>query len=468
MEPSPAPADASGLDALKRKLRELDALLAEGVLKGDAARAARDELERQVLAAVLGERPVDLAPGAPLAAPAPVTALAQPPVPAANALPAPSTGSDVPTPPLTPPQTPPQTPIRPPLRLVVGVAAFVLVFGAAGYAAMGNRAGWNLGPGQGGSADAGGHSADAAAGSAAEDAQIEAMIGRLAARLKDQPEDAQGWTMLGRSYTARGRHTEALEAYRRAVALRPQDAQALADYADGLAVTNNRSLEGEPEKLLAAALKLDPANLKALALAGTAAFNRGDFPQAVALWERAVAAGEPGSDFTRQLQGALDEARQRGGMPAAAAAPASGPAPTRSIFDSPQATTATASASAATATAPMPAARVAGRITLSAAARAAAQPDDTVFIFARAPSGSRMPLALLRKKVSDLPLDFLLDDSMAMSPAARLSSAQQVVVGARISKSGNAMPQPGDWQALSAPVALGAQGVALEIAEPVK
>ena len=107
-------------------------------------------------------------------------------------------------------------------------------------------------------------------------------------------------------------------------------------------------------------------------------------------------------------------------------------------------------------------------MSLSAAARAAASPDDVVFIFARAPAGSRMPLAILRKKVSDLPLDFQLDDSRAMSPAAKLSSTPQVIVGARLSKSGSAAPGPGDWQVLSEPVALGARGLKLEIGEALR
>jgi cytochrome c-type biogenesis protein CcmH len=111
---------------------------------------------------------------------------------------------------------------------------------------------------------------------------------------------------------------------------------------------------------------------------------------------------------------------------------------------------------------------ITGRLTLKAELKGKVGPDDTVFIFARAPTGSKMPLAILRKKVSDLPLDFKLDDSLAMSPASRLSSAQQVVVGARISKSGNAMPSPGDLQVLSAPMALGARDVRIEIAEAVR
>ena len=329
-------------------------------------------------------------------------------------------------------------PQGPPRRLLSGVAVFVLLFGIAGYIGKGNHAGWNVAPGDSGQA----------AAETAQLAQIEEMVAGLEARLKTQPDDADGWQMLARSYTAQGRVAEALPAWKRVAELRPKDAQALADVADGIAMAQGRSLAGEPEKLALRALEIDPDNLKALVLAGTAAFNREDARGAAVLWERALKVAEPGADFTLQLQGALTEARQRAGLPPLAAASAASPTP------------ATPTTQAA-ATQP----RIAGRVSLAAAARAKVSPDDTVFIFARAPGGSRMPLAILRHKVSDLPLDFVLDDSLAMSPAARLSSASQVVVGARISRSGNAMPQPGDWQTLSAPVALGTQDLKLEIGD---
>jgi cytochrome c-type biogenesis protein CcmH len=110
---------------------------------------------------------------------------------------------------------------------------------------------------------------------------------------------------------------------------------------------------------------------------------------------------------------------------------------------------------------------VSGRVTLAKSLAAQAGPSDTLFVFARPADGSRMPLALLRAQVKDLPLEFSLDDSLAMNPAARISGAKQVVIGARISKSGQAMPQPGDLQGFSAPVAVGARGVAVEITETV-
>lgn len=396
-----APPANPTLDRLKSQLAQLDQLIAEGTLKGDDAQRRRAELERQLLALVAGG-------------------------PAADAA-VPATARE-----------------RAPRGLLSGVLVFALAFGLVGYAIKGNREGWGVGPGE---AVAG--SGEGGAGHSAQMAQLEAMTQRLADRLKAAPDDAEGWSMLARSYTAQGKYADALPAYRRVAELRPNDAQALADLADGLAVVNNRSLEGEPEKLIAQALKVDPANVKALSLAGTVAFNKNQFAAAADLWERAMKAADPASDFGRQLQGAVNEARQRAGLPPLAAA--ADPAP----------------AQAAPATPAAPGAAVSGRVTLGPAAQGKVSPDDTVFVFARAANGPRMPLAILRKQVRDLPLDFRLDDSLAMSPAAKLSGAAEVVVGARISKSGNATPQPGDWQVLSSPVKPGATGLKLEIAQPV-
>ena len=105
---------------------------------------------------------------------------------------------------------------------------------------------------------------------------------------------------------------------------------------------------------------------------------------------------------------------------------------------------------------------------LSPALRAKVTPEDAVFVYARAAEGSRMPLALVRRQVKDLPLSFTLDDSLAMSPAARLSGASKVVVGARITKSGQAMSQPGDLEATSAPMGVVTDGVTLTISSEVK
>lgn len=395
------------IDELKRQLAQLDDLFKQGVLSGEAARAKRDQLEHELIELVLRAKPG----------------------PAAAALPS--------------------------ARLLLGLTAFVLVFGAVGYAWRGNFEGLRTGPGEtppaAAAQDVSGH---------AEDAQIEAMLKRLADKLKANPDDAQGWAMLARSYTARGRYDEAVPAYKKVVELLPKDAQALADYADGFATAKQGQLSGEPEQLVQQALRLDGRNVKALSLAGTIAFDRNDFKGAADYWDRALQAAEPDGNMARQLQGALAEARQRAGltppaMPAAAAAVA--PAVVAPTLPAPP-----------TATAAVGAASISGRVDIAPALKAQLSPDDTLFVFARAPSGSRMPLAILRKKAGELPFTFTLDDSLAMSPAARLSSAPQVVIGARISKSGEALPKPGDLQGLSGVVALGARDVQVLISEQIK
>lgn len=348
------------------------------------------------------------------------------------------------TPPTPVPETPP---VRPSRGLLAGLAGFVIVVAGVGYAWFGTPAALRGDMPQ----------AAPAASHGAQLEQIAAMLGRLEERLKAQPDDAEGWSMLGRSYSVLGRYPEAVEAFKRVVALGAGNpalrAQALADQADATAMAAGRKLAGEPEKLIEQALQADPKNLKALALAGTIAFDNGDFARAARLWQDAVAVAEPGSELARNLQGGIAEAQGRLGQAGGAGAGATAAAP------------ATPAAPAAAA------ASVTGRVTLAAALAAQAAPDDTVFVFARAAGntpGPRAPLAILRKQVKDLPLSFTLDDSLAMNPALRLSSVQQVVVGARISKSGNAIAQPGDLQGLSQPVAVGARDVAIEIAEVVK
>ena len=321
------------------------------------------------------------------------------------------------------------------------VAAFVLGLAGVGYTFTGapqvvGKTSDEVIAAQGG-ATGGGVSGGPEAAPTRE--QVEALVAKLAERMQSRPDDAEGWLMLARSQMMLGRLPEALAAFERLIQLRPDDANTLVDYADALAVKNGRSLEGEPLRLIERALKLEPDHLKALALAGSAAFNRQDDIKAVLYWDRAVSIGPAEHEIVQMARDGAAAARERSKMPvAAAAAPVAAPV-----------------AAAASA--------VSGTVRLSAALKAQASPDDVVFIFARPADGSRMPLAILRKQVKDLPAAFTLDDSLAMSPAARLSLAQQVIVGARISKSGQAMPQPGDLQGLSAPVKVGTTGLVVEI-----
>jgi cytochrome c-type biogenesis protein CcmH len=273
--------------------------------------------------------------------------------------------------------------------------------------------------------------------------QIEGMVERLAARMKENPDDATGWAMLGRSYSVLDRFPEAAAAYANAVKRSPPDAQLLADYADALAMAQGRSLQGEPERLIAQALKIDPRNVKALALAGTAAFDRRDFKGAIAHWQKILEIVPPDSDMAESIRDSIADAQQLAGGPVKAP-----PAPARAAAAAPG--------------------TVSGTVQLAPALTARVAPGDTVFIFARAVEGPRAPLAVTRREARELPATFTLDDRMAMAPGMNLSAHDRVVVGARISKSGTPAPQPGDFEGLSAPVNVGATGIVVEIASEVR
>jgi cytochrome c-type biogenesis protein CcmH len=291
--------------------------------------------------------------------------------------------------------------------------------------------------------------------------KVNAMAAELAAKLDKEPGNAEGWVMLARTYYSLSRHAEAARAFERAVVLVPDNADLLADYADALGAAQGGALSGKPLELVQRALAIDPTNWKALALAGTVAFDRKDYPQAVVYWERMKATVPPGSPIAQSIDASIAEARELGGLKAAAGAttPPSAPAPKAAAAAAVKAPAAAANASASIATGTT----VAGTVKLSADLAAKAAPTDTVFIFARPAQGSKMPLAILRKQVKDLPAAFTLDDTMAMAPNMALSNFGEVVVGARISKSGQAMPQSGDLEGLSPPVKVGATGVAVVI-----
>ena len=285
--------------------------------------------------------------------------------------------------------------------------------------------------------------------------QMEAMVEGLAQKLRQNPNDAAGWHMLARSYAAFNRMPEAAQAYDKANALAPGDPQLLADYADVLAMVNGRSLEGRPTQLVMEALKADPKHQKSLALAGTAAFNRGDFPQAADWWKQLLATLPPGSDQARAVQSNIAQAEASGkdtGGATMAARPAAPAAP------------ATPADNAAVATG----ATVEGSVTLADAVKGGMAPGSVLFIYARPADGSRMPLAILRQEAGGFPVRFKLDDSLAMAPQAKLSLHSQVMLVARISKSGNAMPQPGDITGSLGPVKVGTRDLKLVLNEVVQ
>jgi cytochrome c-type biogenesis protein CcmH len=265
--------------------------------------------------------------------------------------------------------------------------------------------------------------------------QIAALTARLAERLQRSPEDADGWRMLARSLAVLGRYAEAAQAYERLAAIVPEDAGVLADYADVLAMARGRRLAGEPYAIVKRALALDPGHIKALALAGSAEFELKNFPAAIAHWERLLALVPEDSDFARSIRGSIAQARGAGrperGQPSAGGA-------------------------------------IVGTVRLAPelAGRVAAQ--DTLFVLARSAKGGRMPLAIVRAKAGDLPYEFRLDDSHAMNPGTRLSEEESVVVEARISRSGQATPQPGDLFAVSPPLRPGSGRLQLTIDRSVR
>jgi cytochrome c-type biogenesis protein CcmH len=278
------------------------------------------------------------------------------------------------------------------------------------------------------------------------------MVDQLAARMQQNPNDAEGWTMLARSYAVLGRYVEALPAYARANELRPNDAQLLADYADTAAATKRTANNPLSVALVERALQADPSHPKALALAGTIAYERGDYAAAIRDWQKIADKLPPESELFQRVQASIADARER--ATAARAAPAPPGASGTNVAAAGRPASAPTSANAS---------RVSGVVTLDPALAAQAAPGDAVFVFARPASGGRMPLAVLRASVKDLPLSFTLDDSMAMAPGMTLSSAAQVTVGARISKSGNAVPQPGDLSGEVTGVTPGASNLAVRI-----
>ena len=269
---------------------------------------------------------------------------------------------------------------------------------------------------------------------------LEEQVRKLQDHLQTNPDDVEGWTMLARSYYFLKQYGPASEAFARASQLaQDSDPTLLVDYADALAMANGRNMAGRPYELVKQALSIQPFNEKALWLAGTATYQAKEYKGTLEYWQRLLQIFPEGSENFVQMQNNIGEIKQLLGMP---------------VDEEPAVTAQQAGA-----------VRIEGVASLAPAMQGRVSPSDTVFVFARAANGPRMPLAIVRKQVKDLPLQFTLDDSMAMNPAMKLSSFKQVMVGARISKSGNAMPQSGDLEGMVGPieVAGATDGVALQI-----
>lgn len=396
----------------REQLAELDAELKSGAVSADQYESARRDLERRLLDDVAGTSAAGQDPG------------------------------------------------RRPVLTAVLVGAFVVLLPLGFYLWKGTPEAIN--PPAPADASAQGEAGGKAAAHQITPAQIQAMVDQLVKHLEQNPKDAQGWAMLGRTHAYQRQFPQAVEAFTKAVGLTPDDPRLLADYADVLAMTQGRKLAGEPMKLVNRALAIDPTDMKALALAGSEAFERADYDAAIRFWEKAIAAHPDNAQFADELRSGIEEAKQKGGKSSgtAMAPKALTPAAAAPMAAAPMAAPAVAAASGGKSF-------VKGQVRLAAALASKASPNDTLFVFARAAEGPKMPLALLKRQVKDLPLEFSLDETMAMMPELNLSKYPTVVIGARISRGGDAIAAKGDLQGFSGPVKVGTSGIQVQIDQVV-
>ena len=271
----------------------------------------------------------------------------------------------------------------------------------------------------------------AAPEASAANGDVNQMVNQLAARLRQHPDDPRGWAMLAKAYKELQRYDESEQAFRHIGPMLDTDADMLAEHADLLAMVSKGTLEGEVRKEFEKALSINPDQPMALMLAGTAAYRKQDFPQAIAYWKRLQKQIPADSENAHVLHDAIALA-ENGGKPILSAQQVTGKTLTGQVSLSPD---------------------LANNVTAT----------DTVFIYAQAIDGPRVPLAVLRERVSDLPITFTLDDSLAMTPQLTLSKASRVRVIARISHSGEASPQAGDLVGETGPVEPGATNLSIII-----
>lgn len=286
--------------------------------------------------------------------------------------------------------------------------------------------------------------------------QIEQMVAGLYERLQKDPSDIEGWVMLGRSFSVLGRYNEAVLAYENAIQFVGDEPNVLADYADAMAMATGGSLEGKPMEMLDRALVSDPNHQKALWLVATALFERGDFVGSLSYWEHLMTLYPQGSDEHGQIMGAIQEARNYKERQLAGEFGAVPPA--KMYGDG-----ASVSASAASGNSAVVGKSISGLLKLNSSLADKVAPTDIVYVFAKAVSGPPMPLAILKTEASELPLTFTLDESTAMMPNMSIASFDEVVVSARISKSGDAIAQSGDLQGDAGVIQVGRADVEIVI-----
>jgi len=286
-----------------------------------------------------------------------------------------------------------------------------------------------------------------AAGAADQAANLEQLADRLAQRLETNPEDTEAWVLLARSYQMLGRSAEAMKAFARALQLVPDSAQLHADYADVQVRAANGQWTEEARAAVRKAIELDPVHPKAIWLAGTDAFLQKNYGEGLRYWEKLPALVEPNSEAAQVVRNNIAEARKLLGAVPAAAAP--------TVTAAPDATPVVSTAQGGEV--------IRGTVSLDASFRGDVKPTDTVFVFARAAQGPKLPLAIRKITVQELPYAFALDDSLAMAPGMTISKFAEVVIGARVSKLGEATAKAGDLEGYSAPVKPGTSGIEVRI-----
>ena len=273
--------------------------------------------------------------------------------------------------------------------------------------------------------------------------ELSKMADNLAKKLEEKPDNLQGWVMLGRTYRTLEKFEASLKAYDRALKLTADDDLRI-ERVEVLAMQRQGNFEGEPWDIILDILQKDPQHYAALLMAGSASYAHEKYADALSYWQKARKPLASDNPDVPGLDEAIASVQQKLGItPKAVAAQTAKPTPSNAALS------------------------VSGRVILSANLKGKTQPSDAVFIYATPANGERMPLAIFKTTVANLPLSFTLDDSTAMSPERKLSGAGEVFVKVRVSKSGNAMPQSGDLLGSIGPVKVGAQGLQVEIKDQI-
>lgn len=298
-------------------------------------------------------------------------------------------------------------------KTAIGVSIFIVLFSSVLYFSLGDVV----------------RVADKGSENPVTQEGVERMVAEFAAKMEKDPDNLKGWVMLAQSYRILGRSQEAAKAYERAGDFIDSDPQLLADYADVLAANANGSFAGKPLQLINKALKLDPNNLMALWLSGTASYSVGNYKAAVQAWEKLSQQLPPDTDEARAIQGSIAEARSKGGISSKPAASGK---------------------------------EISGTIEVSPELKSKINSGDIVMVIARKP-GERMPVAVLKASASSFPMKFALNDALAMNPSNLLSQLSEVSIEVRISKTGMAKPEVGDLISSAQTIKVGANNVRLRV-----